>query len=318
MRVLAIDDEPTFCDLLQTRLAQLGISDVETAYTGQEALEKASDTDNPFDCFLVDIRMIPMDGIEIVRGIRAIPHHMSTPIIMISSLTDKASIDAAFMAGANDYITKPLDTVELKIRLEMANSILEERAQTRLLHEHLLGQEAALYAPMNFEDEIILEDVQSSISMMSMENFLLKQGNIRLRQSCAIGFHMLNAESYFRMMDPTYYAVLMGEVSLAVSRTLDFCPHMLVCPGKGDVVALLLDHPNPDAQSLERNFQEEMTKLRLRLANLDMTVPTVRMGAPTHVSLWRMQCPTTLISKARDAAGQPPRHNDEIFMRDSA
>jgi CheY-like chemotaxis protein len=318
MRVLAIDDEPTFCDLLQTRLAQLGISDVETAFTGQEALQKASATDDPFDCFLVDIRMIPMDGIEIVRGIRAIPHHMSTPIIMISSLTDKASIDAAFMAGANDYITKPLDTVELKIRLEMANSILEERAQTRLLHDHLLGQEAALYAPMKFEDEIILDDVQSSISMMSMENFLLKQGNIRLRQSCAIGFHMLNAESYFRMMDPTCYAVLVGEVSLAVSRTLDFCPHMLVCPGKGDVVALLLDHSNPDAPTIARNFQEELTKLRLRLANLDMTLPTVRMGTPVHVSLWRMQCPTTLISKARDAADQPPRHDNEFLMRDSA
>lgn len=318
MRVLAIDDEPTFCDLLQTRLGQIGISDVETAFTGQEALQKASAIDNPFDCFLVDIRMIPMDGIEIVRGIRAIPHHMSTPIIMISSLTDKASIDAAFMAGANDYITKPLDTVELKIRLEMANSILEERAQTRLLHDHLLDHEAALYAPLNFKDEILLDDVQSAISMMSMENFLLKQGNIRLRQCCAIGFHMLNAESYFRMMDPTYYAVLMGEISLAVSRTLDFCPHMLVCPGNGDVVALLLDHPNPEAQTLERNIHEELTKLRLRLANLDMTLPTVQMGAPIHVSLWRMQCPTTLISRARESAGQPAQHTNETVARDTA
>jgi len=318
MRVLAIDDEPTFCELLQTRLAQLGITDVETAFTGQQALEKASATDTPFDCFLVDIRMIPMDGIEVVRGIRAIPHHMSTPIIMISSLTDKASIDAAFMAGANDYITKPLDTVELKIRLEMANSILEERAQTRLLHDHLLDHEAAMYAPMNFEDEVILEDIQSSISMMSMENFLLKQGNIRLRQSCAIGFHMRNAESYFRMMDPTYYAVLMGEISLAVSRTLDFCPHMLVCPGKGDIVALLLDHPNPDAPTLARNFQEELTKLRLRLATIDMTLPTVRMGSPAHVSLWRMQCPTALISRARNAADKPAQYNDDAFVRDTA
>lgn len=318
MRVLAIDDEPTFCDLLQTRLGQLGIRDVETAFSGQEALEKAASTENPFDCFLVDIRMIPMDGIEIVRRLRAIPHHLATPIIMISALTDKASIDAAFMAGANDYITKPLDTVELKIRLEMANSILEERAQTRLLHEHLLGQETALYAPMGFEDEIILEDVQSSISMMSMENFLLKQGNIRLRQSSAIGFHMLDAETYFRTMDPTYYAVLMGEISLAVSKTLDFCPHMLVCPGKGDVVALLLDHPNPDSERLERNFSEELGKLRLRLAALDMTVPTVTMGAPAHVSLWRMQCPTTLIDKARNAAAQPIHHDDHTVLRDIA
>ena len=100
MRILAIDDEPIFCDLLTTRLEQLGYTNVETAFNGPDALAIAAAKTKPIECFIVDIRMMPMDGIELVRRLRAIPHHQATPIVMLSALTDKASIDAAFMAGA--------------------------------------------------------------------------------------------------------------------------------------------------------------------------------------------------------------------------
>ncbi|MGK7653621.1 response regulator [Roseovarius sp. B08] len=197
MRILAIDDEPIFCDLLKTRLDQLGYTNVDTAFTGQDALDIAASRTRPVECFIVDIRMMPMDGIELVRRLRALPHHQATPIVMLSALTDKASIDAAFMAGANDYITKPLEMVELKIRLEMARNILAERAQARLLHEHVLKQEAILFPSADFGGEIILEDVPGAVSLMSMENFLLKQGNIRLRQSSAIGFQPAAGRAVF-------------------------------------------------------------------------------------------------------------------------
>lgn len=302
MRILAIDDEPVFCELLTLRLGELGLSDVETAFTGPDALQRVSAAEEPFECFLVDVRMMPMDGIELVRRLRAMPHHHATPIIMISALTDKASIDAAFMAGANDYITKPLDTVELKIRLEMAKSILVEREQARLLHEHVLKQESMLYQKGSFDDEIRLEDVESAISLLSMENFLLKQGNVRLRQSCAVGFHLPMAETYFDMMDPTYYAVLIADIAVAVSKSLSAYPHMLVYPGSGDLVAVLLDQPRPDRFLLEGKLEDELAKLRMRYAAADMSLPDVCLGEPARVRLFPAQCPTTLIRRARDSA----------------
>ena len=318
MRILAIDDEPLFCDLLTTRLEEIGFYDVETAFTGQDALQKISDGEKPYECFLVDIRMMPMDGIELVRRLRAIPHHQATPIIMISALTDKASVDAAFMAGANDFITKPLDILELKIRLEMAKSILIEREQARLLHEYVLKQESMLYPALDFDAEIVLDDVDSAISVMSMENFLLKQGNIRLRQSCAVGFHLPMAEAYFNIMDPTYYRVLIADIALAVSKALSAFPHMLVCPGSGDLVAVLLDQPRPDQASLERNLEEELEKLRMRYAAVDMSLPDLRMGEPVCVRLFPTQCPTTLISRARSSARGMEKTEFKNFLQDIA
>ncbi|MDD9728001.1 response regulator [Roseovarius sp. SK2] len=302
MRILAIDDEPIFCDLLRARLEQLGYQNVETAFTGPEALDIAAARTNPVECFIVDIRMMPMDGIELVRRLRAIPHHQATPIVMLSALTDKASIDAAFMAGANDYITKPLEMVELKIRLEMARNIQAERAQARLLHEHVLKQEAILFPSAEFGGEIILDDVPGAVSVMSMENFLLKQGNIRLRQSSAIGFSLQQADRYFQKMDPTYYAVLIGDMAQAVSRALSAFPHMLTCPGNGDIVALLVDRAHVDIDQIKENLAHELEALRLRFSAIDMTLPQLETGAPVRTGLFRTHCPTTLIARARAAA----------------
>ncbi len=305
MRILAIDDEPIFCDLLTSRLEQLGHHDVETVFTGPEALEIAANALNPVECFIVDIRMMPMDGIELVRRLRAIPHHQATPIIMLSSLTDKTSIDAAFMAGANDYITKPLEMIELKIRLEMARNILMERAQARLLHQHVLKQESILYPAATFEGETLLDDVKASVNLMSMENFLLKQGTMRLRQISAIGFHMPRAETYFRQMDSTYYAFMLGDVAQAVSRALSDRPHMLTCPGSGDIVALLLDQTHVDRELLQSNLDHEMAALRLRYDAVEMTLPELRIGAPARAGLFRKQGAATLIDRAREAARAP-------------
>ena len=311
MRILAIDDEPIFCDLLKKRLADLGITNVETAFSGPEALEIVSASANSFDCFLVDIRMHPMDGIDVVKRLRAIPKYQATPIIMISALTDKASVDAAFMAGANDFITKPLEQVELKLRIEMANSILAERAQARLLHDRILTQEATRYASSGFDSEVHIDEVDSAIRMVSMENFLLKQGNMRLRQSCAVGFHMPMAGTYFRMMDPAYYADLLSDIALATSKALSASPHMLVCPGKGDIVALLLNQSHIDQTHLERRLDEEIAKLRAGYDKIGMTLPSVHIGAPVRPRLFPVQCPTALISRARTAARDIGQNNDE-------
>lgn len=315
MRILAVDDEQIFCDLLTTRLKQLGHTQVDTVLSGPDALEIASGEGRAVECFIVDIQMKPMDGIELVRHLRSIPHHQATPIIMLSALTDKSSIDAAFMAGANDYITKPLDMVELKIRLEMARKILDERAHAQLMHEHVLKQEAILYPSAKFDGEILLDEVDGAVSMLSMENFLLKQGGFRLRQSSAIGFHMRGAESYFEMLDPTYYAVLIGDLAQAISQSLSAFPHMIVCPGKGDIVALLIDQPRVDQESIETNLQQQLAPLRPRFAAIDLTLPEISMGEPVRTGLFGKNGPTTLISRARRAAQSSNGNGYNISFR---
>ncbi|MEQ9057228.1 MAG: hypothetical protein RLO38_21270, partial [Roseovarius confluentis] len=153
-----------------------------------------------------------------------------------------------------------------------------------------------------FGGEIILDDVPGAVSVMSMENFLLKQGNIRLRQSSAIGFSLQQADRYFQKMDPTYYAVLIGDMAQAVSRALSAFPHMLTCPGNGDIVALLVDRAHVDIDQIKENLAHELEALRLRFSAIDMTLPQLETGAPVRTGLFRTHCPTTLIARARAAA----------------
>jgi CheY-like chemotaxis protein len=70
-----------------------------------------------FDCFILDVQMPGMDGIELCGQIRAIEVYKDTPIIMNTAVADRDYIDAAFAAGATDYLTKPVDEVEVKARL---------------------------------------------------------------------------------------------------------------------------------------------------------------------------------------------------------
>lgn len=92
--------------------------DVEflTASTGRQAIEAAK-RDVP-DLILLDIVMSEMDGLECCRRLRASPLTSEVPIIMVTTKGNQEMVQAAFMAGCTDFVTKPLDKVELirKIR----------------------------------------------------------------------------------------------------------------------------------------------------------------------------------------------------------
>ncbi len=109
MRFLAVDDDPLFLQLLTLRMQALGYTDLVTVSSGADALALLSTAPDSVDCILSDIRMPLMDGITLCRNIRALPGLAKTPIVMITSMSDRSYIDEAFEAGATDYITKPLD-----------------------------------------------------------------------------------------------------------------------------------------------------------------------------------------------------------------
>jgi len=70
------------------------------------------------DLFLLDLMMPDPDGFKLCRILRAEPHFMYTPIIIVTALDDNDSRVVAFGAGANDYMTKPFHTSELVQRIE--------------------------------------------------------------------------------------------------------------------------------------------------------------------------------------------------------
>jgi CheY-like chemotaxis protein len=136
MKILAVDDDPDFLALFESTLTRLGYANVTFVTSGAEALELLSNTQVPFDCFILDIQMPEMNGIELCEEIRAIPEYEETPIVMNTILADRAHIDQAFAAGATDYLTKPIDEIEINTRLGVLHTLVRERLRTQHAINH--------------------------------------------------------------------------------------------------------------------------------------------------------------------------------------
>lgn len=129
MRILAVDDDPFFRELVPIISAEAGFPEVTCCASGPKVLELLDKSEKPFDCFLVDISMPEMDGIELTRQLRSRPAYRNTPIIMLTSLRDMKNMDSAYRNGATDYITKPFEIAELGRRLRSAHERIEAEAE---------------------------------------------------------------------------------------------------------------------------------------------------------------------------------------------
>ena len=136
-RILIVDDEPHNVDLLEALLDSLG-HESEMALNGFEALSKLNPS---IDLVLLDLMMPYMDGFEVTRRIRHDPECSDIPIIVVTGLSGKEDRLAAVEAGANDYITKPIEKVELGVRIA---SLLKMKEAQDAIKSHKTELEATV------------------------------------------------------------------------------------------------------------------------------------------------------------------------------
>lgn len=113
-RILIVDDQPDICDMLSTVLEPDGY-ETETAIDGRHAL--AAVRARLPDLILLDVSMPDMDGYEVASTLKADPNTASIPIIMVSALAGRGARMIGLDAGAEDYLTKPVDTTELSLKV---------------------------------------------------------------------------------------------------------------------------------------------------------------------------------------------------------
>ena len=134
--ILVIDDDPIERLTLGALLEGDGYQ-VEMAENGAEGLKKAKDFQP--DVILLDVMMPGMDGFEVCRTLRSDPQIAEVPIFMVTALDDRESRLAGLSAGADDFLFKPFDSLELSVRLNVLKRVDRYR---HLLDERKKLQEA--------------------------------------------------------------------------------------------------------------------------------------------------------------------------------
>ena len=112
--ILIIDDEPDNFDVIETLLSERDY-DLHYAARGLEAIAML-DTFNP-DLILLDVMMPGIDGIEVCRQIKALSKWQAVPIIMVTALSSKSDLAHCLTTGADDFISKPVNGIELRARV---------------------------------------------------------------------------------------------------------------------------------------------------------------------------------------------------------
>ena len=129
MKILIAEDDPVSCRILAANLKKWG-HDVVVTHNGHDAWRALHTPDAPALAIL-DRVMPDVDGIEICRQLRTEKTDTPVHVILLTSLNRREDLLAGLEAGADDYLTKPLDTHELRARLQAAARILELQESLR-------------------------------------------------------------------------------------------------------------------------------------------------------------------------------------------
>lgn len=135
MRILIAEDDRTSRAMLSAVLKKCGHEVVETV-SGAEAWEALQKSDAP-QLAILDWMMPVMDGLEVVRRVRARKAELPPYILLLTTKSEKADIIAGLEAGADDYLTKPFHAGELRARVEVGRRMVDMQRQLALQVQEL-------------------------------------------------------------------------------------------------------------------------------------------------------------------------------------
>ncbi|KUF10386.1 response regulator [Pseudoponticoccus marisrubri] len=319
MHILAVDDDPVILELISEVVPAMGNHTVTTVDSAQTALDYlCSDTAQPVDCFLLDIKMPGMNGIELCDALRQSGHFTFVPIIMLTAMSDKASIDGAFAAGASDFVRKPFEMFELEHRIRRAESRTEHLRQQL----EALERDGDSARKPGLLEQIQVYDVDNMIDYFALENYVPMLSRRSLFGSVVLGFHIREVEDIYGMCTNTEFRGLIADVAETISDALRDYQFLMAYAGNGTFLCVIEECRVPKRTIL-------VDQINFQLQRLDIQVPTPR-GLPVRICCGEMvrllgHTPGSISTALIDARGRAEangraleREFDSLFIMPSS
>ncbi|HDX9527685.1 TPA: fused response regulator/phosphatase [Bacillus thuringiensis] len=200
MSILIVDDNPVNIFVIEKILKQAGYHDLVSLNSAQELFEyiqfgKDSSRHNEIDLILLDIMMPEIDGLEVCRRLQKEEKFKDIPIIFVTALEDANKLAEALDMGAMDYITKPINKVELLARMRVALRLKSE------LNWHKEQEE-------NLRNELDLA-TQVQRNLLSSP---LREDYIKIEASYLPSFKLAGDMYYWYKIDENRYGIILLDV----------------------------------------------------------------------------------------------------------
>lgn len=289
MKILAVDDDPIILELLSQFLSTFGAHDLSTAGSAAEALDLIIEPDAPlFDCFLLDIQMPMMDGMELARRLRQTDSYTIAPIVMLTAMSEKKYIDGAFAAGATDYVTKPFDLTELKVRVNMVEQLVLSRkskvVKSFSAKSLLEGAQQAdlidLYEPIN------LHDIDNVIACAAMENYVSQLSRSSLFGSTVFAFTLRKPAYYCDNLSGAEFKFLIEDVAEVISDTMSGHQFLMTYAGSGTYLCITESGWRPDMPRLTDSMNLQLSRAQIISNDGAELYPRVSAGVAIRL-VWK-------------------------------
>lgn len=298
MRVVCVDDDPIFLAIVAEYLSALNLQLVAAFNDPAAALRAVKAGQAETDVFLLDLEMPGMTGAEFCAALRALPAHQVTPIIMISSVKDRGRVKDALEAGANDFLHKPLESVELGARLSMVERIVQERSRTAALREEIGSLRAQPGFGFGFEDAVLPNAEDGLVDYLVLENHLEALGWSGLPGTVILCFRLRNALWAFGHLERLDYYDFLAEAAELILEVLPLAQYRLAYAGSGDFIAVLERGARIDPVELQLAVQAARGPMWEAYRILDIPAPEIAVGMPVQAPILG-GVPTRLLRAAR-------------------
>lgn len=241
MKILAVDDDEHICELLSEAVAAKTDHSIVTVTSGPDAIRAIAKAKVPFDCFLLDVQMPIIDGITLAKKIRKIKAYTPTPILMLTAMSQKKYIDAAFEAGATDYVTKPFDFLELFTRITIAErQVSEQQELTASVSEMAaLKKDLIFNTAHSLSEPIEITGVTQLVGCMAFEKHVLDMPRRQRMRTQAFAVKINTVESAYTSLSAVAFRQLLTDIGSELLSVLANNDAQVTYKGDGIFVGTL-------------------------------------------------------------------------------